>query len=164
MRLSDNPDGRIGGIAMHPVGADNRYQIGDPGRYLLPGLFQQLIATLDENGIDPADGYTVELVDAASGAQGRITGTLSALKGVHHPDEGTRDLGEFLTETGHLAFADISICTQPDACDQCLWISVDEPVVAVARPGLLLVRGKVEHLRIRTVAAQTKAMPLRKAA
>jgi len=149
-RMGDNASLASGGIAVHPVKQDNRYQIGDPGRYLMPGLFQRLLAALEEMGVDPHYGYTLELEDPETGATGRITGVKSSHVGVFHPDDGHRDLGEFLTETGHIAFTEVAICVEADACDQCRWIGVDEPVGVIAGPGMLVVNGSIEHLRIRT--------------
>ena len=153
---------------MHPVTSDNRYQIGDPGRYLRPGLFQKLLTILEEENIDPAYGYTLELVDPETGECGRITGIRTALIGVAHPDDGNRDLGEFLTETGHIAVAQIGICVEPAPCEQCRWIAIDEPVSIIAGPGMLMIHGSIEHLHIETVmpisSNASKILPMRKAA
>ena len=149
---------------MHPVTKDNRFQVGDPGRYLRPGLFQQLLAILDDEGIDPSYGYTLDLVDPESGVRGRITGIRTSLVGVHHPDGGQRDLGDFLTETGHFAVAEIAISSEPDACEQCCWISIDEPVGVIAGPGMLVVHGSIEHVHIETAMPQARRQELRKAA
>ena len=149
---------------MHPVKEDNRYQVGDPGRYLLPGLFQQLLAMIEHEGIDPAYGYTLDIEDPETGVSGRITGIKTALVGVIHPDEGNRDLGEFLTESGHIAFAEITICVEPEPCEQCRWIGIDEPVGVIAGPGMLVVHGSIEHLHIETAMPQVQRQQLRKAA
>jgi len=164
VRMRNNAVLASGGIAVHPVKQDNRYQIGDPGRYLKPGLFQRLLAALDAKGLDPHNGYTLELEDPETGAWGRITGVKSSHVGVFHPDDGHRDLGDFLTETGHIAFTEITICVDADACDQCRWIGIDEPVGVIAGPGMLVVNGSIEHLRIGTGIPASAITPLPMAA
>ena len=137
-----------GAIAMHA--GRERYQVGDPGRYLAPGLFQELLAALDAAGIDASSGYDVTLTDPYTGATGRITGINMRLPGVVIPDTGSRDLGEFVSDTGHLAIAGMSICVEPDACDQCRWIHIDETFSIVATDGLLVATGSQAHVRFAT--------------
>ena len=147
IQMMDNTLVRSGAIAMHPKSHSARYQIGDPGRYLCPGLFQELLLQLDRRRIDPCYGYTIEITDPETGNIGRITGVKTGMIGVAIPDDGERELGCFTSETGHFAIAEMTICVEPDACDQCRWITIDERFTAMSGPGMLIVHGSVEHVR-----------------
>ena len=137
-----------GAIAMHA--GDARFQVGDPGRYLAPGLFQALLEVLQVYGIDHAYGYDVVLTDHYTGESGRVTGFDTRLPGVVIPDTGPRDLGDFISDTGHLAITEMSICVEPDVCDQCRWIHIGEAFSIVAAGGLLNATGSQPHVRFET--------------
>lgn len=145
--MMDNTLSRSGAIAMHPNTYPTRYQIGDPGRFLRAGMFQELLLQIERRGIDPRFGYTIEIRDPETGEKGRITGILTSYVGVFLPDDGERDLGCFLTETGHLAIAEMAICVEPEPCDQCRWIEIGERFTVMAGPGSLRVHGTINHLR-----------------
>lgn len=156
--ISDNFATGNGAIAMHAGQENARYQVGDPGRYLAPGLFQMLLAILDAKDIDPKSGYDVRLTDPITGITGRITGFATGMPGIVIPDTGNRDLGEFVTDTGHLAIADIDMCVDfTGVCDHCLWIGIEETFTVVAAEGLLVVNGSTEHVRFATRAAPSIA-------
>lgn len=126
---------------------DRRFQVGDPGRYLAPGLFQEMLATIKAGNIDPTFGFCIELEDD-NGRRHMITGIRSSAIGVHHFDEGTRDLGTFLTETGYLAIAPIALCVEPDMCEQCQWIGIEESFAVVAGRGMLMASGDTMHVSL----------------
>lgn len=151
-----------GVAAMHPEAHARRYQVGDPGRYLLPGLFQELLVELERRRIDPRFGYSLQLVDPETGAIGRITGFKTALVGVVHPDRGHRDLGDYVTETGHIAICDTAFCVEPFSCDECSWMEIDEPFVVTSGPGSLIVLGSIEHVRLESAMpeVQVHRLPL----
>ena len=144
------PEANATGIAMYKGHVGARYQVGDPGRYLAPGLFPVLIETLRSLSINPAEGYTVELTNPETGQRGRISGFSTNAPGIVVPDQSGRDLGEFTSETGHIAIADMALCVEPEACDQCRWIIIDEMFTVCNTQGALLVQGSSAHVHIAT--------------
>lgn len=162
--MMDNTLVRSGAIAMHPKSQSARYQVGDPGRYLCPGLFQELLHQLECRRIDPRYGYTLEITDPETGHTGRITGVKTSMIGVAIPDDGERELGCFTSDTGHFAIAEMNICVEPDPCDQCRWITIDERFTAMSGPGMLIVHGRVEHLRLELPMPAESLIEIRKAA
>ena len=140
-----------GAITMYPATAlnksDRRFQLGDPGRYLAPGLFQKMLEAIEVAGINPEYGFSVDITDS-DGKDHIITGIKSRISYQHHLDDGHRELGTFLSNTGYIAIAPMALCVDPGYCDECRWMVIEESFVAMAGIGSLLVTGEMTHASI----------------
>lgn len=134
---------------------NRQFQIGDPGRYLAPGLFQQMLEIIKEKNINPKYGFSFAL-ENEKGEKSQITGFLSSAVGVHHLDEGNRNLGTFLTQTGYLAIAPMSLCVKPYLSEQCRWITIEESFAVTAGENYLIARGKKVHVSFAALSEKSK--------
>lgn len=123
--------------------------IGDPGPALESGLWHQVLEQLEKSGQDPHDGYTVHLVH--NGRSYPVTGIRSRAGNAVHCDTGNRDLGDYETDTGHLAIMSTELCCEYPYESHARWISTDETTSGYVKDGVLTLMGSVAHCLIATV-------------
>jgi len=127
-----------------------RYQVGDPGRYLKPGLFQKLLEVISNHGIDASEGYFIQLYDAETHSIGRIAGFKSKYAGIEIPTQGSFDIGNMQSDTGHFAICEMTVCVEPEACMQACWIMGDETAAIESGQGYMKIEGNGYSLQLST--------------
>ena len=123
--------------------------IGDPGPALEIGLWQKVLEQIKASGQDPYEGYTVHITH--NGQCHPVTGVKSRAGNAVHCDNGNRDLGEYETDTGHLAIMPTALCCQNPYDSHARWISTDETAAGYVKDGVLTLMGSVAHCLIATV-------------